>query len=299
MTMSTSSLNGLGVAMVTPFHADGRIDYPALQSLTEHLVTGGADFLVVLGTTAETPTLSTEEQRRVVDFVLEVNSGRLPVVMGMTGNNTAALCERLRSWDFEGITALLSAAPAYNKPSQAGLIRHFEEVADSSPVPLVLYNVPGRTSCNMTAETTLELARHANICGVKEASGDMAQISKIIVEKQEGFSLWSGDDALAMSTVALGAEGLISVLGNAYPRQMSAMIQQIAFGQINEARTTHVMFSNLISLLFEEGNPTGIKCVLNHLGLGNDMVRLPLLPGTSRLKQLLYEAIAALDVPTT
>ena len=232
-------LHGLGVALITPFHADGKVDFPGLQRMVEHLATGGCDFLVVLGTTAETPTLSPEEQRSVVDFVVEVNAKRMPLVVGVSGNNTMELCSRIRTWDLEGIDAFLVASPAYNKPSQLGIVKHFKAVAEASPKPIVLYNVPGRTASNMTAATTLELAEHANVCGVKEASGDLGQIGMILAQRPEGFAVWSGDDALAMPTVAMGAEGVISVMGNAYPAEMSRMIQQAAFGQIQEAQQTH------------------------------------------------------------
>ena len=206
-------LQGLGVALITPFHSDGKVDYPALQRMVEHLISGGCDFLVVLGTTAETPTLSPEEQRSVVDFVVEVNANRLPVVVGVSGNNTVELCSRIRTWDLEDIDAFLVASPAYNKPSQLGIVTHFKAVADAAPKPIVLYNVPGRTASNMSAATTLQLAKHDNVCGIKEASGDLGQIGLILAQRPEGFAVWSGDDALALPTVSMGAEGVISVMG--------------------------------------------------------------------------------------
>lgn len=298
MTATMDSLKGMGVAIVTPFQPDGKVDYPALQRLVEHMVAGGVDFLVVLGTTGETPTLSAEEQRRVLDFVLEVNGGRLPVVVGITGNNTAQLCTKLREWDWTGLTACLVAAPAYNKPSQKGLLAHYEQVADSAGCPVILYNVPGRTGCNLTAATTLTLSKHDNICGIKEASGDMVQIGEILQGRPDGFMVWSGDDALAMPTVAMGAEGVISVLGNALPRRMADMIHQVAFGQVHEARATHLTLLPLIDLLFQEGNPVGIKLVLNHLGLCQKDVRLPLVAGSADLRDKIYGALAALDVQT-
>lgn len=297
MNQLVSSLQGLGVALVTPFHEDGKVDFPSLQRIVQHQIEGGTDFLVVLGTTGETPTLASEEQRRVVDFVLEVNANRLPVVVGVTGNATAELCARISSWDSHGISAFLVAAPAYNKPSQEGLVRHFEAVAEASPRPVILYNVPSRTSCNMTAETTLKLAKHPNVCGIKEASGNLSQISAILAGRPSDFAVWSGDDALAMPTVALGAEGLISVLGNAFPSSFSSMIQQAAFGQVHEARATHAAFAELVALIFEEGNPTGIKNVMHHLGLCSAEVRLPLVKATKSLGNRIYASIAALDVP--
>lgn len=298
MMATMDSLKGMGVAIVTPFQQDGKVDFPALQRLVEHMVAGGVDFLVVLGTTGETPTLSEEEQRRVLDFVLEVNGGRLPVVVGITGNNTVQLCAKLREWDWTGLSACLVAAPAYNKPSQQGLLAHYEQVADSAGCPVILYNVPGRTGCNLTAATTLTLSKHDNICGIKEASGDMVQIGEILQGRPDGFMVWSGDDALAMPTVAMGADGVISVLGNALPRKMADMIHQVAFGQVHEARATHMTLLPLIDLLFQEGNPVGIKLVLNHLGLCQKNVRLPLVAGSAELRDKIYGALAALDVQT-
>ena len=298
MMATMDSLKGMGVAIVTPFQQDGKVDFPALQRLVEHMVAGGVDFLVVLGTTGETPTLSEEEQRRVLDFVLEVNGGRLPVVVGITGNNTVQLCAKLRGWDWTGLSACLVAAPAYNKPSQQGLLAHYEQVADSAGCPVILYNVPGRTGCNLTAATTLTLSNHENICGIKEASGDMVQIGEILQGRPDGFMVWSGDDALAMPTVAMGADGVISVLGNALPRKMADMIHQVVFGQVHEARATHMTLLPLIDLLFQEGNPVGIKLVLNHLGLCQKNVRLPLVAGSAELRDKIYGALAALDVQT-
>lgn len=297
MSQLVTTLHGLGVALVTPFHPDGKVDFPALQRLVEHQIEGDTDFLVVLGTTGETPTLSLDEQRSVVDFVLEVNANRLPIVVGVTGNATDALCARLSTFDASGITAFLVASPAYNKPSQEGIIRHFQCVADASSRPIVLYNVPARTGSNMTAQTTLTLSKHANVCGIKEASGDLAQIGQILANRPEGFAVWSGDDGLALATVAMGAEGLISVLGNALPSQISSMIQQATFGQMHEARATHTAIANLVKLIFDEGNPAGIKCALNHLGICTPVVRLPLMAASKALTDKMYAAIAALDVP--
>ena len=289
-------LQGLGVALITPFHGDGKVDFPALQRMVEHLATGGCDFLVVLGTTAETPTLSPEEQRSVVDFVVEVNANRMPLVVGVSGNNTLELCARIRTWDLEGIDAFLVASPAYNKPSQLGIVKHFNAVADAAPKPIVLYNVPGRTASNMTAATTLELAQHDNVCGIKEASGDLGQIGLILSHRPKDFSVWSGDDALAMPTVSMGAEGVISVMGNAYPAEMSRMIQQAAFGQIQEAQHTHQALMPIMELLFAEGNPVGVKVALKHLGICEANVRLPLVQGSKDLADKLYKAIADLEV---
>ena len=292
------ALKGLGVAMVTPFQPDGKVDFPALQRLVDHLHGGGVDFLVVLGTTAETATLSVEERRRVLDFVLEVNAGRLPVVAGVTGNNTAALCDEMAQWDWDGLTACLSATPAYNKPNQEGLIRHFEHVADAAGAPVMLYNVPGRTGSNMSPSTTLELSKHANVCGIKEASGDLVQIAEILRGRPEGFMVWSGDDALAMPTMAMGADGVISVLGNALPKRMADMVHQTGFGQVTEASKTPLNLVPLVDLLFAEGNPAGIKMAMHHLGLCGPDVRLPLVAASEGLRDRLYSALASLDVQT-
>lgn len=299
MTPLTSSLQGLGVALITPFNAQGQIDFPALQNIVGRQIEGGTSFLVVLGTTGETPTLTAEEQRRVVDFVLEVTERKLPVVVGVTGNSTMELCDRIQNWGDDGIAAFLVATPSYNKPNQEGLRLHYEAVADVAPHPVMLYNVPGRTGCNLAADTVLSLAGHPNIVGVKEASGDLAQIGAILAGRPSGFGVWSGDDALAMPTVAMGADGVVSVLGNMLPAPMSAMIQQAAFGQMHDARSAHALLSPLMKLLFEEGNPAGIKAAMGHLALCEPHVRLPLTPASEALAQKLYAAIAALDVPAT
>lgn len=291
-----SKLHGLGVAMITPFNDQGMVDFPALQRLVERQHNDGCGFLVILGTTAETPTLSLDERRRVVDFVLEVNAGRLPVVVGVTGNDTQELCERIATWTDEGISGFLVASPAYNKPQQAGLVQHFEAVADAAPRPVMLYNVPSRTGSNMTSETTLTLAKHQNILGIKEASGDLTQIAKILTNRPEQFGVWSGDDALALSTIAMGADGVVSVAGNVLPDRMAAMVQQAMFGQTNEAKTTHLEMTSFLELLFKEGNPAGVKAAMEHLNLCSSKVRLPLVEASESLKAQLYHAIASMDV---
>lgn len=282
--------------MVTPFNQQGMVDFPALQRLVELQQEQGCGFLVILGTTGETPTLSTDERRRVVDFVLEVNAGRLPVVVGVTGNDTRELCERIATWTDEGISGFLVASPAYNKPQQAGLIKHFEAVADAAPRPVMLYNVPARTGSNMTVETTLVLAKHPNILGIKEASGDLTQIARILADRPEQFGVWSGDDALALSTIAMGGDGVISVAGNVLPERMSVMVQQAMFGQTNEAKTTHLAMTAFLELLFKEGNPAGVKAAMGHLNLCSSIVRLPLVEASEALKAQLYQAIADMDV---
>ena len=291
-----AQLHGLGVAMVTPFNNQGMVDFPALQKLVELQQEHGTGFLVALGTTGETPTLSLDERRRVVDFVLEVNAGRLPVVVGVTGNDTHELCDRIATWSDDGIAGFLVASPAYNKPQQAGLVAHFEAVADAAPRPVMLYNVPSRTGSNMSAETTLTLAKHPNILGIKEASGDLNQIANILAGRPEQFGVWSGDDALALSTIAMGAEGVISVAGNVLPERMAVMVQQAMFGQTNEAKSTHLAMTAFLELLFKEGNPTGVKAAMEHLNLCSSNVRLPLVEASESLKAQLYQAIADMDV---
>jgi len=289
-------LSGLGVAMVTPFNEKGGIDLPALQRLTENLVNGACDFLVVLGTTAETPTLSEEEQRRVLDFILEVNAKRKPVIVGLAGNNTAELCKRIASFDLSGVDAVLSACPYYSKPTQAGLIAHFEAVADASSRPVILYNVPARTGCNLEAESTLHLANNPNIVAIKEASGNLVQIDSILLNRPSGFKVFSGDDALTLAMISSGADGVISVIGNAIPDIFGTMVHQALFGQINEARATHLSLAPIIDAIFKEGNPAGIKAMLEQIGICEDYVRLPLVSATPELKKIIYTRIAELNV---
>ena len=282
--------------MVTPFNEKGGIDLPALQRLTESLVNGACDFLVVLGTTAETPTLSEEEQRRVLDFVLEVNAKRNPVIVGLAGNNTAELCRRIASFDLSGVDAVLSACPYYSKPSQAGLIVHFEAVADASSRPVILYNVPARTGCNLEAESTLHLAKNPNIVAIKEASGNLVQIDSILLNRPSGFKVFSGDDALTLAMISAGADGVISVIGNAIPDIFGTMVHQALFGQINEARATHLSLAPIVEAIFKEGNPSGIKAMLEQIGICEDYVRLPLVSATPELKKIIYTRIAKLNV---
>ena len=290
-----NKLSGLGVAMVTPFTDKGKVDFPALQKLVEHLISGACDFLVVLGTTAETPTLTLEEQSRVLNFVIEINAKRLPIVVGLAGNDTAALCERIENFDLTGVDAVLSACPYYNKPTQAGLKAHFLAVAEASKKPVMLYNVPSRTACNLEAATTLELAKHPNIFAIKEASGDLAQIDTILRNRPSNFQVFSGDDALTLAMIAAGSDGVISVIGNALPNIFGNMVHQALFGQILEARKAHLELSTSIDAIFEEGNPSGIKSMLEHLGICSSHVRLPLVPATQELKDKIYSCLAELN----
>ncbi|MBT7652823.1 MAG: 4-hydroxy-tetrahydrodipicolinate synthase [Flavobacteriales bacterium] len=290
-----NKLSGLGVAMVTPFTVTGKVDFPALQRLVEHLLSGACDFFVVLGTTAETPTLTLEEQRSVLDFVIEINAKRKFIVVGLAGNDTAALCDRIENFDLTGVDAVLSACPHYNKPTQDGLRAHFTAVAEASNKPVMLYNVPSRTGCNLAAETTLELANHPNIFAIKEASGDLTQIDFIIKNRPSNFLVFSGDDALTLAMISSGADGVISVIGNALPTVFGEMVHQALFGQIIEARQAHLDLATSIDAIFAEGNPSGIKAMLEHLGICSSNVRLPLVPASQELKDKIYSCLAQLD----
>lgn len=277
--MARNIFKGLGLALITPFTAEGEVDYPSLKKLIEFQITNGADFLCILCTTSETPCLTAEEKERVKKLIIEVNNHRLPILMGCGGNNTAAIVNELRTADFTGIDGILSVCPYYNKPSQEGLYQHFKAIAEASPLPVVLYNVPGRTGINMKAETTVRLARDFdNIVAIKEASGSLEQIDEIIKNKPANFDVLSGDDALTFSAVASGAAGSISVIGNALPKQVSKMIRLEFRGEYEPARKIHHMFTELYSLLFVDGNPAGVKALLSEMGYIENNLRLPLVP---------------------
>ena len=234
-----SKFGGLGVAMVTPFNEKGQIDFASVERLVEHMINGGVDYIVVQGTTGESPTLGIDEKRSLLDFILEITKKRVPIVYGLGGNNTKVICDLIQNMDWTGISGVLSVCPFYNKPSQAGMIEHYKRIAKVSPVPVILYNVPGRTGVNLTAASTLSLAQEENIVAIKEASGNIEQISEIILKKPADFQVISGDDALTLPLIALGAEGVISVVGNAFPKIFSQMVNQALFGQVNEARQLH------------------------------------------------------------
>ncbi len=270
---------GTGVAIVTPFRPDSSIDFKSLEKVVEHLINNKVNYLVVLGTTGESVTLNKEEKRAVVDFILEINQNRVPVVVGIGGNNTHEVINQLRSNSFDGIDAILSVAPYYNKPNQEGLFQHYRTIAAASPVPVILYNVPGRTSVNLSADTTLELAHKSNnIIAIKEASGNLDQIIKIVRNKPEGFQVISGDDVLTLPIIAIGGTGVISVLGNAFPAEVSKMVSLSLNSKFEDARKIHFQFTELIDLLFTDGNPAGIKAVLNVMDLISNALRLPLTP---------------------
>ncbi len=290
------TLVGTGVALVTPFKEDLTVDVAALERIVEFNLQGGVDYLVVLGTTAESATLSKSEKQLVIDVVVRTNTGRLPLVLGIGGNNTMALVEELKNTDLAEFEAVLSVSPYYNKPTQEGIFRHFKALAEASPKPIILYNVPGRTGSNMLPETTLRLAHEVdNIIAIKEASGDMVQIDKIIKEKPEGFLVISGDDFTALPTVLAGGAGVISVLGQGLPRQFSKMMNLGLQGESEAAYQIHHTLLPLMGLIFEEGNPAGIKSVFENLGLANRTVRLPLVEASAPLRNKIGTFLKSLE----
>ena len=277
--MAQNKFRGLGIALITPFRADGSIDEEALIRLVEFQIKGGADFLCIMGTTAETPCLTPEEKLWLRQTLVQRVAGRVPLLMGCGGNNTAAVVRELQETDWTGIDGVLSVCPMYNKPSQEGLYQHFSAIAKASPVPVVLYNVPGRTGVNMTAETTLRLARDfENIVAIKEASGNITQMDDIIKNKPEGFDVISGDDGITFPLITLGAVGVISVIGNALPREFSRMVRLALNGDYASALHIHHKFAELFKLLFVDGNPAGVKAMLHAMGMIENQLRLPLVP---------------------
>ena len=277
--MAQNKFRGLGIALITPFKTDGSIDFDALDRLVEYQIKGRADFLCIMGTTAETPTLSREENRLLKEHLVERVAGRVPLLMGCGGNNTAAILDELQNEDWKGIDGVLSVCPYYNKPSQEGLYQHFAAIAKVSPVPVVLYNVPGRTGVNMTAETTLRLAREfENIVAIKEASGNITQMDDIIKNKPQHFDVISGDDGITFPLITLGAVGVISVIGNALPAEFSRMVRLALRGEYSSSLTIHHKFTELFKLLFVDGNPAGVKAMLSEMGMIQNVLRLPLVP---------------------
>jgi 4-hydroxy-tetrahydrodipicolinate synthase len=277
------TFKGSGVALVTPFQTDGSIDFQALQQLVSLQIKGGTDFLVVQGTTGESPTLSQDEKRKVLDTVLEVNNGQLPVVYGIGGNNTAGLAALFQNLP-SGVDGILSVSPYYNKPIQKGIVAHFKQVASYTDLPIILYNVPGRTGSNMSVETTLELAEIQNVVAVKEASGNMEQIMDIIRQRQPGFGVLSGDDNLTMPLIAAGADGVISVVANAFPERFSQMVHASMEGDLALAKAAHYDLFNVTKMFFEEGNPGGVKVALAERGLMQETMRMPLYPVSEGLR---------------
>ncbi len=270
----------MGVALITPFKEDESVDYDALMRMVDYLVQNNTDFLCVLGTTAETPTLTEDEKQQIKRRVIERVAGRIPILLGLGGNNTRAIVDALKNDDFTGVDAVLSVVPYYNKPSQEGIYQHYRAIAQARPdMPIVLYNVPGRTGVNMTAETTLRIARDfPNVIAVKEASGNITQMDDIIKNKPDTFDVISGDDGITFPLITLGAVGVISVIGNAFPREFSRMVRLALQGDYANALTIHHKFAELFKLLFVDGNPAGVKAMLNAMGMVENKLRLPLVP---------------------
>jgi 4-hydroxy-tetrahydrodipicolinate synthase len=295
--MKKSAFTGTGVALVTPFKKDDSIDFRALTNVVEHVITNGVEFLVALGTTGETPVLSDKEQGEVIKHVMKVNGGRLPLVVGMGGNNTRQQIERIENTNFDGIAAILTASPYYSKPNQKGIFNHYMAIAGASPVQVIIYNVPSRTGSNISAETTLKLAAECgNFAGIKEASGNMAQIMKIARDKPAGFDLISGDDALTLPMISTGGCGVISVIGNAFPRQFSEMVRLALDNRWDEARSIHYSLLEIIDQLFIEGSPAGVKAALNILNICENQVRLPLTTVSRTTYSRLTELIRSIPI---
>ena len=280
---------GTGIALITPFNEDKSVDILALERIVNHVIDGGADFLVALGTTSEAPTLTAAEKKLVVDTILKANAGRLPVLLGMGGNNTQAVIDQIKAQDFHGIDGILSVVPYYNKPNQRGMKAHFEAIADASPVPVILYNVPGRVGVNLQAATCVELAKHPNIIAVKEASGNLQQIMEILRDKPANFDVLSGDDGITQPLMALGAKGVISVAANAYTKPFSRMMSAMKEGRTEEALRLHYAMMRMNQLIFADGNPAGIKCLMSQMGLCKNVLRLPLVTVNDKVEADIIE----------
>ena len=295
--MAHNIFKGLGIALITPFLEDGSVDYKSLIRLVEYQLNNGADFFCILATTGETPTLTAEEKQKIKDLIVDLVGGRVPILMGCGGNNTAAIVHELQTGDFRGVDGILSVCPYYNKPSQEGLYQHFKTIAAATQLPVVLYNVPGRTGVNMTAANTVRLAHDCpNIVAIKEASGSLEQVDEIIKNKPRNFDVISGDDALTFPMVSCGAVGVISVIGNALPREFSKMIRLQMKGEYDGARKIHHRFIDLFSLLFVDGNPAGVKCMLSEMGYIENRLRLPLVPTRISTLQRMSEIMKELKI---
>lgn len=289
-------LVGTGVALVTPFKNDLSIDLDALENIVNHVINGGVEYIVVLGTTAEVSTLSKSEKETVKQTIIEVNAGRVPLMLGAGGNNTAEVVEDLKTSDLSGFDAILSVSPSYNKPTQEGIYQHYKAISESTDKPIVLYNVPGRTASNILPQTVFRLANDfKNIIGIKEAAGDMVQVLRLLKDKPKDFMVISGDDMLTLPITLAGGSGVISVIGQGFPREFSGMVRSALRGNIDEANHFHYQLMNVIDYIFEEGNPAGIKTVLQQFGLCNDLVRLPLVSATGPLKQKIAQFISVLQ----
>jgi 4-hydroxy-tetrahydrodipicolinate synthase len=296
MSQNAQSFRGTGIALITPFQKDFSVDWNALEKCIEHLIAGSVEYIVSLGTTGESATLNSDEKKQVVAFTREKINGRIPLVVGVGGNHTEAILNQISEMDWDGVSGILSVSPYYNKPTQEGIYRHYmsinEAVDRSCKLPIILYNVPGRTSSNISSETTLRLARNAeHVKAVKEASGDLVQIGRIIRDKLEGFEVLSGDDPLCLPQLGLGMDGIISVIGNAFPKEFSDMVRAGLIGDFNTARKIHFQLLELIELIFEQGNPGGVKAAMEVLELCEDHLRLPLYPVDTNLYGRIKEKV--------
>lgn len=284
---------GTGVALVTPFNSDSSIDYASLEKLVNYVIEGGVNFLVALGSTGETPTLGREEQQQVLSFIVEKCDGRVPVVCGIAGNNTAEVVNNVKTYNLTGVSGILSASPHYNKPSQEGIYQHFKAIATATKLPIILYNVPGRTGSNMAPATVLRLANEfSNVVAIKEASGNLSQCMELVQGKPAHFAILSGDDDLFICQAAIGMEGVISVAANSYPKKFTTMVNHLLSGDYAKGRELHYRLIEGIRLLFAEGNPTGVKCTLDELGVCPAHVRLPLVQATADLRNKIKAYIA-------
>ena len=295
--MLQHKLAGVGAAMITPFTPDGRVDYEALARMVDYVIEGGVDYIVALGTTAETPTLYMPERAVIAMFITNQIAGRVPLVMGCGGNSTSEVLDQLREFDLRGADAILSVTPYYNKPSQEGLFQHFRTVSEHSPLPVILYNIPGRTGVNMTAETTLRCARELkNVIGVKEASGNIEQMQQILDNRPEGFLVLSGDDGITIELMRRGGDGVISVAANAFPERFMSCINHAKRGDFEAAEREYEALDDAVKALFAEGNPVGVKCALSVMGRIGDTVRLPLVAGSQRLRERFKSLIERYDL---
>lgn len=294
--MDTSFLRGTGVALVTPLNNDLSVDFDSLTKLVNHVVNGGVDYLVVMGTTGESVVMDATEKQKILKHIIDINNSRVPVVLGIGSNNTSEVCKSIRNQDFSGVNALLSVSPYYNKPNQTGLMAHFSAVAEASPIPVILYNVPGRTGSYIEPETTLALAnKHSNIVATKDASGKLEDVMHIINHKNDDFIVLSGDDALTLPLLSIGVEGVISVIGNSMPTEMSEIVRKALNNQFDVAREIHYKIIKLIELIFQEGNPAGVKAALNIQGVIKNNIRLPLTPVSQKLYEKISKEVKALS----
>ena len=291
-----NKFHGTGVALITPFTTDGSVDYPALAHLINHLISGGVEYLISLGTTGETTTLSKEEKKKIWAFTAEINNGRLPLVAGIGGNDTLSVAADIKAFESNHYSAILSVSPYYNKPNQEGIYQHYKYISEASPLPIMLYNVPSRTGINMTPETTCRLAHELkNVIGIKDAAGSFDHFNQIMRDKPKDFMLISGDDPVAVPLISIGAVGVISVVGNALPREFSDMIRLCLKGEFAKATPTHLGLLEFTRLCFAEGNPVGVKAALKQLGICEDVVRLPLVKASTGLDKLIKEQLKALN----